>query len=92
MTEKLKTLKDTSTEEEMADWFEDIKEFNVKRITRVVKGGIKQEAIKEVKSLDEKANPRGKKLTKQFYADQQAAWNQRAWITDFFNITEEDLE
>ena len=44
--EKLKTLKDLQTEEEMGCYFEEVNEFDVKRITRVVKGGIKKEAIK----------------------------------------------
>jgi len=46
---KLKTLKETATEEEMAEYFEDIKEFDVKRITRVVKGNIRQSTIKDIK-------------------------------------------
>lgn len=53
-TEKeLKTLKGLQTEAEMVDYFEDIKEFDVKRITRVVKGGIKKGAIKRLKMLND---------------------------------------
>ena len=50
MTE-LKTLKEIATETEMVNYFEDIKEFDIKRITRVVKGRTKQEAIKWIKDL-----------------------------------------
>ena len=86
MTE-LKTLKEIATETEMVNYFEDIKEFDIKRITRVVKGRTKQEAIKWIKDLQKGFNYLNdpNETTQNYFAIIR-------WIKHFFNLTEEDLQ
>lgn len=53
---------------------------------------LRQNAINHIKALVEKSKPEPGEVTKQFIADQQACFDQIAWITDFYSITDKELE
>ena len=87
---KLKTLNEIQTEEMMADYFKDVISFDVRRITRVVKGGLKQEGINHIKYIEK--NYLKENINNSIYERGLISRGKIDWIKYFFNISEEDLK